>query len=221
MGTKYFGGPNILWQCIWGLVCMVLNISLCTLKSGPTSLVCMWLAITSKHSCIFVVSSPPSYIFLTDIEELTRKTGNFKSFAVFVKMLESAIVKVGHVWPLHGSLYTYTHKRMESLAMMVARMWKSSVSYEVTAWRSGMFTTHTFTYSCTCIYTLVHSYSTCLNKWPQGILYRRLIAFYLYHIYNIIFILVYNNTGSYNYNMLTIYLLWMFFMTFEVGPSLG
>ena len=31
-----------------------------------------------------------------DVEELTRKTGNFKGFPVFVKMLESAIVKVRH-----------------------------------------------------------------------------------------------------------------------------
>ena len=29
-----------------------------------------------------------------DIEELTRKTGNFKQFPVFVTMLESAINKV-------------------------------------------------------------------------------------------------------------------------------
>ena len=32
----------------------------------------------------------------SDIEELTRKTGNFKSFSVFLKMLESAITKVKH-----------------------------------------------------------------------------------------------------------------------------
>lgn len=29
----------------------------------------------------------------TDIEELTRKTGNFKQFPVFVNMLESAVTK--------------------------------------------------------------------------------------------------------------------------------
>ena len=45
-------------------------------------------------------------VCFTDIEELTRKTGNFKSFAVFVKMLESAIVKVGHIY--------VRHKKMES-----------------------------------------------------------------------------------------------------------
>lgn len=35
------------------------------------------------------------FCFLTtDIEELTRKTGNFKQFAVFYNMLQSAITKV-------------------------------------------------------------------------------------------------------------------------------
>ena len=33
-------------------------------------------------------------IFSTDIEELTRKTGNFKQFPIFLNMLESAITKV-------------------------------------------------------------------------------------------------------------------------------
>lgn len=32
---------------------------------------------------------------VVDIEELTRKTGNFKQFRVFINMLESAIKKVG------------------------------------------------------------------------------------------------------------------------------
>ena len=32
--------------------------------------------------------------FSTDIEELTRKTGNFKQFPIFLNMLESAITKV-------------------------------------------------------------------------------------------------------------------------------
>ncbi len=31
--------------------------------------------------------------FVTDIEELTRKTGNFKQFPIFLNMLESAIIK--------------------------------------------------------------------------------------------------------------------------------
>ena len=31
---------------------------------------------------------------VVDIEELTRKTGNFKQFRVFINMLESAIKKV-------------------------------------------------------------------------------------------------------------------------------
>ena len=44
------------------------------------------------------------YSIHIDIEELTRKTGNFKQFSVFVNMLESAIVKVyivvyGHTSP--------------------------------------------------------------------------------------------------------------------------
>lgn len=34
---------------------------------------------------------------VVDIEELTRKTGNFKQFRVFINMLESAIKKVGHL----------------------------------------------------------------------------------------------------------------------------
>ena len=33
-------------------------------------------------------------LFATDIEELTRKTGNYKQFLVFTTMLESAIGKV-------------------------------------------------------------------------------------------------------------------------------
>lgn len=32
-----------------------------------------------------------------DIEELTRKTGNYKQFAVFLNMLESAITKARSV----------------------------------------------------------------------------------------------------------------------------
>ena len=43
------------------------------------------------------------YIYICkDIEELTRKTGNFKQFLVFVTMLESAINKVCYV-----GLYMY------------------------------------------------------------------------------------------------------------------
>ena len=34
--------------------------------------------------------------FAADIEELTRKTGNFKQFLVFTTMLESAINKVAY-----------------------------------------------------------------------------------------------------------------------------
>ena len=33
-------------------------------------------------------------VLCADIEELTSKTGNFKQFAVFLNMLESAITKV-------------------------------------------------------------------------------------------------------------------------------
>lgn len=32
--------------------------------------------------------------FLTDIEDLTHKTGNFKQFHIFTSMLESAITQV-------------------------------------------------------------------------------------------------------------------------------
>ena len=35
-----------------------------------------------------------SFVPVADIEELTRKTGNFKQFPVFTTMLESAINKV-------------------------------------------------------------------------------------------------------------------------------
>ena len=34
-----------------------------------------------------------NHFFFLDIEELTRKTGNFKKFTVFLNMLESAITK--------------------------------------------------------------------------------------------------------------------------------
>lgn len=40
-------------------------------------------------------SLTPSLSPVVDIEELTRKTGNFKQFRVFINMLESAIKKVG------------------------------------------------------------------------------------------------------------------------------
>lgn len=33
-------------------------------------------------------------LFLLDIEDLTRKTGNFKQFPIFCSMLESAVRKV-------------------------------------------------------------------------------------------------------------------------------
>lgn len=41
--------------------------------------------ITNLHSCFF---------FPADIEDLTRKTGNFKQFPIFCSMLESAVRKV-------------------------------------------------------------------------------------------------------------------------------
>jgi len=34
-------------------------------------------------------------VTITDIEDITQKTGNFKKFSVFVEMLESAITRVG------------------------------------------------------------------------------------------------------------------------------
>ena len=41
-----------------------------------------------------VLFSLTFYLCLTDIEDLTHKTGNFKQFSIFVNMLESAIMKV-------------------------------------------------------------------------------------------------------------------------------
>lgn len=36
----------------------------------------------------------PENLFTTDVEDLTRKTGNFKQFPIFCSMLESAVRKV-------------------------------------------------------------------------------------------------------------------------------
>ena len=44
----------------------------------------------------FCLSLTLLLILCPDIEELTSKTGNFKQFAVFLNMLESAITKVHH-----------------------------------------------------------------------------------------------------------------------------
>ncbi len=41
-----------------------------------------------------ITRSPLTLFDVSDIEDLTRKTGNYKQFQVFVRMLESAIVQV-------------------------------------------------------------------------------------------------------------------------------
>lgn len=46
------------------------------------------LALNSNHFICFVILV---------IEDLTRKTGNFKQFSVFANMLESAITSVSNV----------------------------------------------------------------------------------------------------------------------------
>lgn len=43
-----------------------------------------------------------------DIEELTRKTGNFKSFSVFLKMLESAITKVNENYEIVANVFLFS-----------------------------------------------------------------------------------------------------------------
>lgn len=45
----------------------------------------------------------PENLFPTDVEDLTRKTGNFKQFPIFCSMLESAVRKV-HFEGLHTML---------------------------------------------------------------------------------------------------------------------
>ena len=55
------------------------------------------------------------FISCADIEELTSKTGNFKQFAVFLNMLESAITKV-----LHNSLEPRLSSSFSSLAVIAS-----------------------------------------------------------------------------------------------------
>ena len=66
----------------------------------------------SRRKCLYLYMSiyilnTRGYSVHIDIEELTRKTGNFKQFSVFVNMLESAIVKVciGHTSPWRQFVY--------------------------------------------------------------------------------------------------------------------
>ncbi|MGH0117968.1 UNVERIFIED_CONTAM: hypothetical protein FKN15_042743 [Acipenser sinensis] len=50
----------------------------------------------SAFLCVSLLPSPvltASLLFISDIEDLTRKTGNFKQFAIFCSMLESALTK--------------------------------------------------------------------------------------------------------------------------------
>lgn len=81
----------------------------CSLLQGSLiclfDLVCVNNSLHIKYICItefhIMVQFPCNclhiyvlcYFYCLDIEELTRKTGNFKKFAVFLNMLESAIMK--------------------------------------------------------------------------------------------------------------------------------
>lgn len=56
----------------------------CALLSIPFGLNMSCLDFFSRFACCFV----------SDIEDLTRKTGNFKQFPIFCSMLESAVSKV-------------------------------------------------------------------------------------------------------------------------------
>ena len=42
-----------------------------------------------RWTCPYILSN------ISDVEDLTHKTGNFKQFSIFVSMLESAIKQVG------------------------------------------------------------------------------------------------------------------------------
>lgn len=55
---------------------------------------------------------------LSDIEDLTRKTGNFKQFPIFCSMLESAVSKVtrlGPTWAVCLSVCLCFFNSMDSL----------------------------------------------------------------------------------------------------------
>ena len=51
----------------------------------------MWDDIIQKMDMINIFPN------ISDVEDLTHKTGNFKQFSIFVSMLESAIKQVG-IW---------------------------------------------------------------------------------------------------------------------------
>ena len=69
-----------------------------------------WLVSTQKYQANFWWALIRA-VAISDIEELTRKTGNFKQFSIFLNMLESAITKSSDSVAL--DLLTYTD--LESL----------------------------------------------------------------------------------------------------------
>jgi len=58
-----------------------------------TGLICM---CNINFQCIHILNVLQILLFLSFlvIEDLTRKTGNYKQFPIFVNMMESAILKV-------------------------------------------------------------------------------------------------------------------------------
>ena len=65
-------------------------------------------------------------ILTTDIEELTRKTGNFKKFPIFLNMLESAITKSSESVSLdlltYSDLETMWDKKLGSISKQEGRL---------------------------------------------------------------------------------------------------
>jgi hypothetical protein len=70
--------------------------------------------------------SPPPFFF-ADIEEITRKTGNFKTFTVFVKMLRSAILQESD--SVFVDLLTYQDLEMLKNKFVPSRTRKIIVHY--------------------------------------------------------------------------------------------
>ncbi len=75
-----------------------------------------------------VIRSLSSPFFFADIEEITRKTGNFKTFTVFVKMLRSAILQESD--SVFVDLLTYQDLEMLKNKFVPSRTRKSlSISF--------------------------------------------------------------------------------------------
>ena len=60
---------------------------------------------TCKKQSLFFCFVFVSCLMLLDVEDLTRKTGNFKQFIIFVNMLETALIKNSDAVSL--DLFTY------------------------------------------------------------------------------------------------------------------